>query len=80
MFTTLFAATLSLLAATPLVHGHGYVQEVKTSLGTYTGYNPYVDPYMNPTPQRIIRKVPGNGICFLIVGKGTSLTIPYRPR
>ncbi|KAF8597991.1 glycoside hydrolase [Ceratobasidium sp. AG-I] len=49
------------LAAATTVLGHGYVQQVKTSAGTYSGYLPYSDPYYNPVPQRIIRKIPGNG-------------------
>jgi hypothetical protein len=48
-----------ILAAATTVLGHGYVQEVKTSAGTYTGYLPYSDPYYNPVPQRVIRKIPG---------------------
>ncbi|KAB5590485.1 Endoglucanase-7 [Ceratobasidium theobromae] len=55
-------AKLSLLfAAATTVLGHGYVQEVTTSAGKYTGYLPYQDPYMSPQPQRVIRKIPGNG-------------------
>ncbi|CAE6535125.1 unnamed protein product [Rhizoctonia solani] len=53
---------LSLLFATATtVLGHGYVQEVVTSSGTYTGYHFETDPYTSPTPRRIIRKIPGNG-------------------
>ncbi|KAJ1300408.1 hypothetical protein OPQ81_005228 [Rhizoctonia solani] len=55
-------SVLSLLFATATtVLGHGYVQEVVTSSGTYTGYLPYSDPYTSPAPERIIRKIPGNG-------------------
>ncbi|KAL0573054.1 hypothetical protein V5O48_008913 [Marasmius crinis-equi] len=39
------------------VQGHGYVQSGQK----WTGYLPYTDPYTTPTPQRIIRKIPGNG-------------------
>ncbi|KAF9048957.1 glycoside hydrolase family 61 protein F [Panaeolus papilionaceus] len=56
---SLFSAVLSSL--TTLVAGHGYVQEVTLGSAKYTGYLPYQDPYYNPPPQRIIRKVPGNG-------------------
>ncbi|CAE6500658.1 glycoside hydrolase family 61 protein [Rhizoctonia solani] len=53
-------ATLSLLLATAAsVLGHGYVSEVTTSAGKYTGYLPYQDPYTNPAPARVIRKIPG---------------------
>ena len=41
--------------------GHGYVQQQTVGGVVYTGYLPYQDPYMSPTPARIIRKVPGNG-------------------
>ncbi|KAF9526388.1 glycoside hydrolase family 61 protein [Crepidotus variabilis] len=54
-FSTIFAAIVS------GVLGHGYVQEVTANGAKYTGYLPYTDPYYNPPPQRIIRKVPGNG-------------------
>ncbi|CCO35344.1 hypothetical protein BN14_09461 [Rhizoctonia solani AG-1 IB] len=50
-----------LLAAATTVLGHGFVQEIVASSGTYTGYLPYNDPYTNPAPQRSIRKIPGNG-------------------
>ncbi|GAB1524785.1 hypothetical protein RhiTH_007941 [Rhizoctonia solani] len=50
-----------LLAAATSVLGHGFVQEIVASSGTYTGYLPYNDPYITPAPQRSIRKIPGNG-------------------
>ncbi|QRW23894.1 glycoside hydrolase family 61 protein [Rhizoctonia solani] len=50
-----------LLAAATSVLGHGFVQEIVASSGTYTGYLPYNDPYTTPAPQRSIRKIPGNG-------------------
>jgi hypothetical protein len=53
-------SVLSLLFATATtVLGHGFVQEVVTSSGTYTGYLPYSDPYTSPAPERVIRKIPG---------------------
>ncbi|PPQ99263.1 hypothetical protein CVT24_009308 [Panaeolus cyanescens] len=55
----LFTAVLTALATT--VAGHGYVQDITLNGVKYTGYLPYQDPYMNPAPQRIIRKIPGNG-------------------
>ncbi|KAF9461352.1 glycoside hydrolase family 61 protein F [Collybia nuda] len=55
------ALALSLLSALVSVRGHGYVQEVTSGSTKYTGYLPYQDPYYNPPPQRIIRKIPGNG-------------------
>ncbi|KAF8745666.1 Glycoside hydrolase, partial [Rhizoctonia solani] len=57
-------ATFSLLLATAAsVLGHGYVSEVTTSAGKYTGYLPYQDPYTNPAPARVIRKIPGKYRC-----------------
>jgi len=56
-----YTATLAILSAIPSVLGHGYVQEVTLGSTKYAGYNPYTDPYYNPAPQRIVRKVPGNG-------------------
>ncbi|KAL5480820.1 hypothetical protein ACEPAI_9760 [Sanghuangporus weigelae] len=58
--TSLFAL-LCTLSALSSVRGHGYVQEVYAGSQTYTGYLPYQDPYMSPRPERIIRKIPGNG-------------------
>ncbi|KAL9106888.1 MAG: hypothetical protein Q9227_008136 [Pyrenula ochraceoflavens] len=57
---TLLSASLSLLFA-PLISAHGYVQQAVLSSGTYAGYNPNTDPYYSPPPQRIFRKIPGNG-------------------
>ncbi|KAL0061762.1 hypothetical protein AAF712_011365 [Marasmius tenuissimus] len=50
---------LSAIVAT--VHAHGYVEQVTNGGQTWTGYLPYSDPYTTPPPQRIIRKIPGNG-------------------
>ncbi|KFA65429.1 hypothetical protein S40285_00531 [Stachybotrys chlorohalonatus IBT 40285] len=52
---------LSLLSAAALVAAHGYVDNATIAGQVYTLYQPYQDPYMNPTPQRIGRRVPGNG-------------------
>lgn len=43
--------------------GHGYVIGIGTSspAATYSGYLPFQDPYYSPPPQRIVRKIPGNG-------------------
>ncbi|KAF4613533.1 hypothetical protein D9613_008195 [Agrocybe pediades] len=56
---SLFTALLSALVVT--VRGHGYVQDIVSGSTHYTGYLPYQDPYYNPPPQRIVRKIPGNG-------------------
>lgn len=48
------------------VRAHGYVQDVVIGSTHYTGYLPYSDPYYNPPPERIIRKIPGNGTYSLL--------------
>ncbi|KAF2472443.1 family 61 glycosyl hydrolase [Lindgomyces ingoldianus] len=48
---------ITLVACVPLVASHGFVQNA-TIGGKY--YDPYQDPYMNPTPQRISREIQGN--------------------
>ncbi|KAL0573052.1 hypothetical protein V5O48_008911 [Marasmius crinis-equi] len=50
-----------LLSAIASVQGHGYVETVTNAGQSWTGYLPYSDPYTTPPPQRIIRKIPGNG-------------------
>ncbi|KAF6744850.1 glycoside hydrolase family 61 protein [Ephemerocybe angulata] len=57
-------ATKFLLTALALAAGvaaHGYVQEITLGSTLYTGYLPYNDVYVTPTPERLIRKIPGNG-------------------
>lgn len=59
-----YAATLALgvaLVGPNLVAAHGYIQQAVINAKTYMGYNPNTDPYYNPPPQRIFRKIPGNG-------------------
>ncbi|KAF8884529.1 glycoside hydrolase family 61 protein [Infundibulicybe gibba] len=55
------AVALAFFSAIVSVRGHGYVQEISSGSTKYTGYLPYTDPYYNPVPQRIVRKLPGNG-------------------
>ena len=56
------ATVLTVLSAhLSSVYGHGNVQEIVADGVTYSGYLPYQDPYMNPVPDRIMRKIPGNG-------------------
>jgi len=43
------------------VNAHGYVQEVQIDGKQYSGWLPWVDPYAEPVPTRIVRKVPGDG-------------------
>ncbi|TFK66850.1 glycoside hydrolase family 61 protein [Pluteus cervinus] len=61
MWTSALTFGLTLLSLTSLTAGHGWVQEVTLASTKYPGYNPNTDPYYNPPPQRIIRKIPGNG-------------------
>lgn len=51
--------TIALNAAGTL--GHGYVSSATIGGTTYSGYLPYSDPYTSPVPQRIFRKIAGNG-------------------
>jgi hypothetical protein len=51
----------AILSAVTSVQGHGYVQQATIGGTKYTGYLPDTDPYTTPTPQRIIRTIPGNG-------------------
>ncbi|KFZ19354.1 hypothetical protein V501_00704 [Pseudogymnoascus sp. VKM F-4519 (FW-2642)] len=56
--------TTSLVAAASLastVAAHGYVDKLVIGGTTYTGYQPYSDPYYPTPPPRIVRAVPGNG-------------------
>lgn len=65
--TKMFALLLTVassLASLGGVAAHGYVQDVVVGSIHYTGYLPYTDPYYNPPPERIIRKIPGNGTAF----------------
>lgn len=43
------------------VAAHGYVNTALISGTTYTFYQPYSDPYMNPKVARISRPIQGNG-------------------
>ncbi|KAH8676540.1 glycoside hydrolase family 61 protein [Tricladium varicosporioides] len=58
MFSQTFIILTALAAS---VAGHGYVDNVTIGGTLYEGYKPYQDPYMSPTPDRIIRPVQGNG-------------------
>jgi hypothetical protein len=55
----LVAILLSAIA--PTVLGHGYVESVTLNGQTYSGFLPWEDPYKNPVPDRIVRKIPDNG-------------------
>lgn len=57
-FTTKIAAVAALAST---VAGHGYVTNVTVAGVTWSGYLPYLDPYYDPVPDRIVRPVQGNG-------------------
>ncbi|KAK0108734.1 Esterase/lipase/thioesterase, variant 2 [Cadophora gregata f. sp. sojae] len=55
-------ATFSILAAlAATVSAHGYVNNASIGGVSYTGYQPYQDPYTTPLPDRIFRAIQGNG-------------------
>jgi hypothetical protein len=56
-------ASVLALATTllPTALAHGYVNTALISGITYTFYQPYADPYMNPPVSRIARPIQGNG-------------------
>jgi hypothetical protein len=54
LFTTIIASVSSVAA-------HGYVKEVVIGGKTLSGFLPFVDPYANPIPARVIRNIPGDG-------------------
>lgn len=43
------------------VEGHGYVATVTIGGKVYPGWDPNVDPYADPIPSRVIRKIPDDG-------------------
>ncbi|GJE92232.1 glycoside hydrolase family 61 protein [Phanerochaete sordida] len=45
----------------PRVAAHGYVQDVTIGGKNYPAWDPNVDPYQDPLPQRVMRKVPDDG-------------------
>ncbi|GAP91875.1 putative cellulose-growth-specific protein [Rosellinia necatrix] len=51
----------TLLLGAGLVAAHGYVDNATIGGQVYQFYQPYTDPYTNPTPQRISRPIQGNG-------------------
>jgi len=56
LFATLFSAA-------SYVSAHGWVQQIDIDSpeNSYSGYLPSSDPYQDPVPDRIVRKIPGNG-------------------
>jgi hypothetical protein len=55
--TIVLTALLNAIA----VSAHGYVSDATIGGVTYSGYMPYSDPYYSTPPERIFRKIPGNG-------------------
>jgi hypothetical protein len=55
------ATLFTILLNTIVVSAHGYVSDASIGGVTYTGYLPYSDPYYSTPPERIFRKIPGNG-------------------
>ncbi|KAG8165786.1 hypothetical protein KVR01_004338 [Diaporthe batatas] len=53
--------TLALIASATLVAGHGYVTNATIGGTEYEFYQPYQDPYKTPAPERVSRKITGNG-------------------
>ncbi|KAF5370561.1 hypothetical protein D9758_001885 [Tetrapyrgos nigripes] len=49
------------LACIATVCGHGFVHTVVTDSQIYPGWNPFSDPYANPIPIRIVRKIQDDG-------------------
>lgn len=60
----MFATFVSLAIAIYSVQAHGYVESVTIEGTEYTGWLINSDPYTTPTPERVVRVVPGNGIPF----------------
>ncbi|GAB1740498.1 endoglucanase IV precursor [Hortaea werneckii] len=54
-----YAATCLGFAA--LAAAHGYVDNATIGGEEYTFYQPYLDPYMDPAPERVSRPIQGNG-------------------
>lgn len=55
------SAIFPLVASAALVAAHGYVDTATIGGVDYTFYQPYSDPYTSPLPERVSRKIPGNG-------------------
>lgn len=54
------SAILSAVGAAAVASAHGVVSSLTIDGQSYTAYNPYGDPYMNPAPERITWTVPSN--------------------
>ncbi|OBZ67998.1 Polysaccharide monooxygenase Cel61a [Grifola frondosa] len=66
----LLALTLAL--SSRMVNAHGYVQNVVVGGQDYTGWLPFTDPYANPVPSRIVRKIPDDGPILSVSDSGLA--------
>ncbi|KDN38351.1 hypothetical protein RSAG8_09555, partial [Rhizoctonia solani AG-8 WAC10335] len=72
----------ALLSVASSVLAHGNVRELIVSepKGTFIPWLPYSDPYTNPTPERVSRKIAGNGpiedVTSMDIQCGTGGTAP----
>ncbi|QRW22113.1 glycoside hydrolase family 61 protein [Rhizoctonia solani] len=57
----LFTSLAVLVAGATSVRAHGYVQSVNIAGQTYPGWLPFSDPYIQPNPQTVVRKVADDG-------------------
>ncbi|PGG98974.1 hypothetical protein AJ80_09429 [Polytolypa hystricis UAMH7299] len=58
MKSAIISSTLAAVLGATVVSAHGYVSKAILDGKEYGGYDPYM---VNPTPQRIFRKIAGNG-------------------
>ncbi|CAE6506152.1 unnamed protein product [Rhizoctonia solani] len=57
----LLASLAVLIAGATSVHAHGYPQTVNIGGQTYQAWHPFSDPYTQPNPSTVVRKVPDDG-------------------
>ncbi|PGG99931.1 hypothetical protein AJ79_08368 [Helicocarpus griseus UAMH5409] len=58
MKSSILSSTVAVIFGATAVSAHGYVSSATLDGTEYAGYDPY---QVNPPPERIFRKVPGNG-------------------
>ncbi|CCO32147.1 Cellulose-growth-specific protein [Rhizoctonia solani AG-1 IB] len=57
----LFTSLAALVAGAASVRAHGYVQTANVGGQTYEAWHPFTDPYVQPNPATVVRKVPDDG-------------------
>ncbi|CAE7066666.1 unnamed protein product [Rhizoctonia solani] len=57
----LFTSLALLVAGATSVRAHGYPQTVNIGGQTYQAWHPFSDPYTQPNPSTVVRKVPDDG-------------------